>query len=139
MTFKLRILLPLSALVVTGCGPALTPGLATIPSPQPVCLRLSYGREKRLPERPTQLRLAPGTQTGYVDWPGDAHSGVVGEWTHDGGSWLWITLPVSGTTLRYILVTTGSTVRGQVTSDGQRSGELPGVAAIAGDLIACPQ
>jgi hypothetical protein len=138
MDAQFRTLMLLSALLMAGCAPAMTPGLATIPSVEPVCLDLNYGRVMRLPERPRQLRLSPGARNGYVDRLGDSSTQRSGEWTHDGGSWLWITLPTSTTTLRYLLVTTGSTVQGQVTGDALRREDLPGVADVTGRLTSCP-
>ena len=132
---RLRTCLGLVLSALTACGPGMVP--ATVPSTQPVCLRLTYHRPKRLPDQPKELRLSPGVQHGYVDWPVNAPPAHVGEWTHDGGSWLWMVLPTGSTSLRYVLVTTGSTVRGQVTSDASSRAELPGVADVTGRLRAC--
>lgn len=138
MSTARRIAVPCLALgfvAVAACSSVPMP--ATIPSPEPVCLDLSYGRAQRLAESPKQVRISPGTQHGYVDWRSDHDSVRTGEWTHDGGSWLWITLPVGATTLRYVLVTSGSLIRGQVTSDAESPGALPGVADVSGRLRPC--
>lgn len=117
---------------------ACSPGSVSLPSPEWVCLKLAYSRAERLPAQPEHLRLSPGTRNGYVDWlePGLTIRSS-GEWAHDGGSWLWITLPLDGVVLRYVLVTSGPTVRGQVTSDASAPGSLPGLAQVTGRLNGC--